>query len=60
MPHSVAQIKAAVNNKSKAAFRLPTVRRSQREEEGVLVRYHSSGQKDNLTDKNPTPFFSSS
>jgi hypothetical protein len=33
MPHSVAPINAAIYNKSKAAFRLPTVRRHKGREE---------------------------
>jgi len=47
MLHSVAPLNAAVCNKSKAAFRLPTVRRSQRyeghkEEEGIVHRFLKS------------------
>jgi hypothetical protein len=39
MPHSVAPIKAAFKNKSKGAFRRPTVREEHKEEEeGVFVR----------------------
>jgi hypothetical protein len=56
MPHSVAQLNAAVCNKSKAAFRLPTVREDHKEEKRAkrgVVSYLSVGLQDKITYKTP-------
>jgi len=52
MPHNVAPINAAVYNKSKAAFRLPTVRRAQRYKE-----HKEGGLLEKITDINPPSSF---
>jgi hypothetical protein len=62
MPHSVAPVNAAANNKSKVAFRLPTVREDHKEE-GIRGFFYLSKCElhDGISNKNhslPFVFFS--
>jgi len=53
MPHSVAPKNAAVCNKSKADFRLPTVRKEHKEELSVFVSYPVVKSTHSLRTENP-------